>query len=253
MADGSRGQHVDLSLADRLTAELRVLRDSSGKSLRELEKHTHTSDSSLSRYLSGQALPPWPVVHALATLTGRDPEPLHALWIAARHARNHNPDEGIAGHAAPAPPASGPRAGVRRWHLVVTAVLGVLAGAAIQPATQAIIHATDAVTNGPYFTVDLLATPPDSPRRTIWTDTARCGSADEYRLTYDLPAGAQHRAAAYRVHHADCTIKLFDGLSGTGYGEILTADDHEHDLSPRITGAGVSVVVYSCCNGHLLS
>jgi len=135
---------------------------------------------------------------------------------------------------------------------VLTAALGILAGAAIQPTVHAITHTDDAVTSGPYFTVDLLAAPPGSPRHTIWTDTARCGSADEYRLTYDLPAAAQHRATAYRVHHADCTVKLFDGLSGTDYGEILTADDHVHDLSPRITGTGVSVVAYSCCNGRVL-
>ena len=46
-------------------------------------------------------------------------------------------------------------------------------------------------------------------------------------------------------------VKLFDGLSGTDYGEVLTTDNAIHDLSPRITAKGVSVVAYSCCNGKL--
>lgn len=53
-------------LATQLAAELRELRKRSGKSLCELERPTLSSDSSLSRYLAGRALPPWPVVEALS-------------------------------------------------------------------------------------------------------------------------------------------------------------------------------------------
>ena len=241
----------DLTAADRLAAELRTLRDLTGKSLRELEKSTHTSDSSLSRYLSGQALPPWPVVEALATAAGRDTERLRTLWSAARQTRNRK--DGPPDDNPPGRPVMPRRP---RWAILVAAAIGILVGAAIQPGITLIAHRTGAanpVTSGPYFTVDLLATPPGSAQRVLWTDTARCGSAQEYRLTYDLPAAAQRRATAYRLVHADCTVKLFDGLSGTGYGEIFTPDNAIHDLSARITGIGVSIVAYSCCNGTVVN
>lgn len=277
MVDRSVDGHGDPTAADRLAAELRGLREASGKSLRELEKSTHASDSSLSRYLSGQALPPWPVVEALATVAGRDTEPLRTLWVAARQARNQTPPTQPAEHANPAQPqqstqqdqpAQKPLAepspsratrGSRRarWRTVAALAAGILIGAAIQPiinlASNTLFTDTaDTVTSNPYITVDLLATPPGSAQRTFWTDTAACGSAHEYRLTYDLPPTARHRATAYRVEHADCTVKLFDGPSGNGYGEILVADNRVHALSPRIIGTGVSVVAYSCCNGTLL-
>ncbi|MHA6758808.1 helix-turn-helix domain-containing protein [Streptacidiphilus sp. PAMC 29251] len=72
----------------RLAAELRGLQASSGRSLRELEADTHASSSSLSRYLTGRSLPPWPVVEALARLADRDPALLRPLWEAARKGRS---------------------------------------------------------------------------------------------------------------------------------------------------------------------
>jgi transcriptional regulator with XRE-family HTH domain len=277
MVDRSVDGHGDPTAADQLAAELRGLRKASGQSLRELEKSTHASDSSLSRYLSGQALPPWPVVAALATVAGRDTEPLHTLWVAARQARNQTPPPQPAKHTDPAqpqqparqdqpahqppaePPPSPATRGPRRarWRTVAALAAGIGIGAAIQPIVNLVSNTmftdtADTLTSSPYFTVDLLATPPGSAQRAFWTDTAPCGSAYEYRLTYDLPPTARNRAMAYRVEHADCTVKLFDGLSGNGYGEILVADNRVHDLSPRIIGTGVSVVAYSCCNGTVL-
>ncbi len=61
------------------------MRDLSGKSLKELERHTHTSDSSLSRYFSGRLLPPWPVVAALCKVVRRDPREVLPMWEAARN------------------------------------------------------------------------------------------------------------------------------------------------------------------------
>jgi transcriptional regulator with XRE-family HTH domain len=63
------------------------LKDESGRSLRELERATHASNSALSRYLSGQASPPWTVVVALCREAGRDPRPLRQLWEEACEAR----------------------------------------------------------------------------------------------------------------------------------------------------------------------
>ncbi|MBT0771643.1 helix-turn-helix domain-containing protein [Kineosporia sp. J2-2] len=57
----------------RLARELCRLRAASSKSLKELEPELHVSDSSLSRYLSGRAVPPWTVVARLARLVGREP------------------------------------------------------------------------------------------------------------------------------------------------------------------------------------
>jgi len=68
----------------RLAVELRRLRELSGMSLRSLERKVHVSDSSLSRYLAGQSVPPWSVVAALSQLAGQDPESLRELWERAR-------------------------------------------------------------------------------------------------------------------------------------------------------------------------
>jgi transcriptional regulator with XRE-family HTH domain len=73
-----------------LAGELRWLRGECRMSLRELERVTFSSDSALSRYLSGQTVPPWPVVEALCRTAGSDPERLRGLWTAARAARAGN-------------------------------------------------------------------------------------------------------------------------------------------------------------------
>ena len=70
-----------------LVRRLCQLKDESGRSLRELERATHASNSALSRYLSGQASPPWSVVVALCREAGRDPRPLRTLWEEACEAR----------------------------------------------------------------------------------------------------------------------------------------------------------------------
>lgn len=73
--------------AGELVRRLCQLKDESGRSLRELERATHASNSALSRYLSGQASPPWAVVVALCREAGRDPRPLRPLWEEACEAR----------------------------------------------------------------------------------------------------------------------------------------------------------------------
>jgi transcriptional regulator with XRE-family HTH domain len=71
----------------RLDVELRNLRARAGKSLKELESEVHVSDSSLSRYFAGRAVPPWPVVEKLSALAGQDAEPLRPLWDEANRGR----------------------------------------------------------------------------------------------------------------------------------------------------------------------
>ncbi|BCJ55384.1 hypothetical protein Asp14428_68590 [Actinoplanes sp. NBRC 14428] len=84
-------------MAESFAAKLRAVRKDSGLSLRELQAATFVSDSSLSRYLSGQTLPPWTVVVSLCELAGVDPAELRPSWLAARIRRR-----GGAPRAAPA-------------------------------------------------------------------------------------------------------------------------------------------------------
>ncbi|WP_432133548.1 MULTISPECIES: ATP-binding protein [unclassified Streptomyces] len=76
-----------------LAARLRLLQELSGLGVRALARDTGLSSSSLSRYLNGRTVPPWPAVVALCRLVRRDPRPLRPLWE-----RSSNP--------LPAPPRS---------------------------------------------------------------------------------------------------------------------------------------------------
>lgn len=78
---------------DELAARLRLLHELSGLGVRALARDTGLSSSSLSRYLNGRTVPPWPAVVALCRLVKRDPRPLRPLWE-----RTSNP--------LPAPPKS---------------------------------------------------------------------------------------------------------------------------------------------------
>ncbi|MFC0542738.1 helix-turn-helix domain-containing protein [Kutzneria chonburiensis] len=120
--------------ASRLASHLRQLRKQTGRSLKDLEAELHVSDSSLSRYFSGQSAPPWPVVEQLGRLAGQDVAELRGLWQEAgqrRRATEPEPDP------EPAPQPEKPRS--RRWLLagafVLTAVvfggLGLYAGVRI--------------------------------------------------------------------------------------------------------------------------
>ncbi|MGW6708831.1 tetratricopeptide repeat protein [Streptomyces sp. NPDC054956] len=65
---------------EELAARLRLLQELSGLGVRALARDTGLSSSSLSRYLGGQTVPPWPAVIALCRLVKRDPRPLRPLW-----------------------------------------------------------------------------------------------------------------------------------------------------------------------------
>ncbi|MEV7519733.1 tetratricopeptide repeat protein [Streptomyces sp. NPDC091371] len=65
---------------DELAGRLRALQELSGLGVRALARDAGLSSSSLSRYLSGQTVPPWPAVVALCRLVKRDPRPLRPLW-----------------------------------------------------------------------------------------------------------------------------------------------------------------------------
>ena len=86
---------------DRLAAELRAIREDTGKSLKQLQRTIHVSDSSLSRYLSGQTVPPWDVVEGLCRDAGRPEAAIHTLyvlWEQAHRQRNgaeHSGDDHV--------------------------------------------------------------------------------------------------------------------------------------------------------------
>lgn len=82
-------------MSEELAGWLRQLRDVTGRSLRELARDVHVSSSSLSRYFSGQAVPPWPVVVALCRAAGRDPRPVREVWERAKD----GPGTSVAGAA----------------------------------------------------------------------------------------------------------------------------------------------------------
>lgn len=71
-------------MSEELAGQLRQLRDLTGRSLRELARDVRGSSSSLSRYFSGQAVPPWPTVVALCKAAGRDPRAMREVWERAK-------------------------------------------------------------------------------------------------------------------------------------------------------------------------
>lgn len=100
----SRGDEQQATALEHLARRLRELRDHVPLSLRDLQRQTHVSDSSLSRYLAGQALPPWKTVEVLSRLGGGNTAELRGLWEQARVERRR------ARSAAPAaPPAPAAR------------------------------------------------------------------------------------------------------------------------------------------------
>ncbi|WP_101790779.1 tetratricopeptide repeat protein [Nonomuraea indica] len=93
---------------DELATRLRLLQELSGRGVRALARDTGLSSSSLSRYLSGQSVPPWPVVIELCRLVKRDPRPLRPLWDRAANPLPAPPKTSRQVQP-PAPPAGAPR------------------------------------------------------------------------------------------------------------------------------------------------
>ncbi|WP_336081344.1 helix-turn-helix domain-containing protein [Nocardia sp. SSK8] len=92
---------------DELAQRLRLLQDLSGRGVRALARDTGLSSSSLSRYLSGQTVPPWPAVLELCRLVKRDPRPLRPLWERAANPLPAPPKTSRQ-VAPPSPPADAP-------------------------------------------------------------------------------------------------------------------------------------------------
>ncbi|MDX2702347.1 tetratricopeptide repeat protein [Streptomyces sp. PA03-6a] len=93
---------------EELAARLRMLQELSGRGVRALARDTGLSSSSLSRYLTGRTVPPWPAVVALCRLLARDPRPLRPLWERASNPLPAPPRTSRQVHP-PTPLASAPR------------------------------------------------------------------------------------------------------------------------------------------------
>lgn len=93
---------------EELAARLRLLQELSKRGVRALARDVGLSSSSLSRYLSGQTVPPWPAVIALCRLVQRDPRPLRPLWERASNPLPAPPRTSRQVHP-PSPPAGAPR------------------------------------------------------------------------------------------------------------------------------------------------
>ncbi|MFD3591490.1 helix-turn-helix domain-containing protein [Nocardia sp. NPDC058640] len=92
---------------DELASRLRLIQELSGLGVRALARDTGLSSSSLSRYLSGQTVPPWPAVLELCRLVKRDPRPLRPLWERANNPLPAPPKTSRQ-IAPPSPPADAP-------------------------------------------------------------------------------------------------------------------------------------------------
>lgn len=68
----------------RLAAALRTLQRRAGTGIGELAQESDLSVSYVSRVLSGERVPAWPVVHMLTDLLGGDPGDLRLLWEVAQ-------------------------------------------------------------------------------------------------------------------------------------------------------------------------
>nr|WSZ20133.1 tetratricopeptide repeat protein [Streptomyces canus] len=93
---------------EELAARLRLLQELSKRGVRALARDAGISSSSLSRYLSGQTVPPWPAVIALCRLVQRDPRPLRPLWERASSPLPAPPKTSRQVQP-PSPPAGAPR------------------------------------------------------------------------------------------------------------------------------------------------
>ncbi|WP_243774919.1 ATP-binding protein [Actinomadura barringtoniae] len=93
---------------DELAARLRLLQEVSKLGVRALARDAGLSSSSLSRYLSGQTVPPWSAVISLCRLVQRDPRPLRPLWERASNPLPAPPKTSRQVQP-PAPPTGAPR------------------------------------------------------------------------------------------------------------------------------------------------
>ncbi|MGW7008126.1 helix-turn-helix domain-containing protein [Streptomyces sp. NPDC054933] len=78
-----RSGSSDRRARQALGQALRAMHQLSGRTLRAVERDISISDSTLSRYFRGQAVPAWPTVEKICAALGGDPASVRELWTAA--------------------------------------------------------------------------------------------------------------------------------------------------------------------------
>ncbi|MGQ4374812.1 helix-turn-helix domain-containing protein [Streptomyces sp. SAS_267] len=81
--EGQAGVQPAERSASKLAAALSHLHRNSGLTIRQVAESTHLSPSYVSRIMSGERLPNWPVVALLTDLFEGDPDELAVLWESA--------------------------------------------------------------------------------------------------------------------------------------------------------------------------
>jgi transcriptional regulator with XRE-family HTH domain len=77
------GQPAGNLARQALGQELRAMHQRSGRTLRALERDVSISDSTLSRYFRGRAVPTWQSLEKICAALGEDSAPLRTMWEAA--------------------------------------------------------------------------------------------------------------------------------------------------------------------------
>ncbi|WP_269853832.1 helix-turn-helix domain-containing protein [Streptomyces sp. RPT161] len=83
-----RTDDSDRQARQALGQALRAMHQLSGRTLRAVERDVSISDSTLSRYFRGQAVPAWPTVEKICAALGGDPASIRQLWTAAMAERS---------------------------------------------------------------------------------------------------------------------------------------------------------------------
>lgn len=243
MADKALRELADLLCALRADADL---------TLRELARRLHVSDSSLSRYFTAQALPPWEVVAALAELAGGDENELRAAWDTAAQTRRrsrwpqapHVPAEPGKSAPATAPavwepewPAQAPIAAFATHHRAAIA-----ASVALLMATTAAV--TYAVSPARYQTAPWTAH--KQPTDSLAHQSAPASAAPKPAPTADPsppahPADAAQRAGAPTADRAPSPSRRSSASPSTSASSVksgstvaLANDDPSDDTVPYV-------------------
>jgi transcriptional regulator with XRE-family HTH domain len=201
----------------RLAAKLQQLREQAGKSLKELESEVHASDSSLSRYFSGRAVPPWSVVERLSDLAARDSQPLRQLWEEASRSRR-SPAESSADPPGqeptgePVPPPASWRTRHRRLLLAAAFV------------TTAVLFAASGFAVGSQFAVRVVTLKPTEDQACAsWPWPANTGVPFEQPVH---PTASNHTPTIQLLEGkaTDGRAAVWAEISGAGFGDRVWLD-----------------------------
>jgi hypothetical protein len=209
----------------KLADELQRLRVRSGRSLRELAVCTHSSDSSLSRYLTGQVVPPWRTVETLCGVAGEDPGTVKALWSQARSVRildklqsQGSSHRSAGGHGAvPANVTASDQPGVSRQRSIrmAAAVFGVIT---LMAATGIVVRQLTITSMEDRFARERTAAAdaeslaiPQSPRCQF--SHSRMGKALWLEAFIIDPGGTLKRGEVCQIGRAHVTVDEEDGLT----------------------------------------